>query len=100
MAANMNDAFDAHPTVSMLLLFEVYDGVQAGAGLDLETMKAQFKSLAKVDKYAVVGAPSAAETLITVMDKIIPVDARTFDASDEQAAWQFVGAKPIHRSEV
>ncbi|MBU4530913.1 MAG: STAS/SEC14 domain-containing protein [Desulfomicrobium sp.] len=86
MAATINQAFDERPPVSMLLVFEYYDGLKTGAGLDVETFKSQFRSLAKVDKYAVVGAPSAAATLINVMDNVIPVDARTFDASDQQAA--------------
>ncbi len=95
MSETMNAAFDQHPTVSMLLIFEQYNGVELGAGMDMETMSAQFRSLASVDKYAVVGAPGFAATLINVMDKLIPTDARTFDRSDEQAAWAFVGARPV-----
>ena len=95
MAQTMNAAFDTHDTVSMLLIFDHFDGAEAGAGFDMETLKSQFRALADVDRYAVVGAPDAAETMIAVMDKIIPTDARTFDAGQEQAAWQFVGARPI-----
>jgi hypothetical protein len=95
MATTMNAAFDLHPSVSMLLIFEHYEGTETGAGLDIETISSQFRALAKVDKYAVVGAPSAAATMIRVMDKIIPTDARTFAAGDEPAAWAFVGAHPI-----
>ena len=69
--------------------------MDAGAGWDMNVWKSQFRSLAKVDKYAVVGAPSFAETMINVSDKIIPTDARTFAASEEIAAWHFVGAKPV-----
>lgn len=95
MGATMNDAFDLHPSLSMLLVFEQFEGVEAGAGFDMETVRSQFRSLAKVDKYAVVNAPSVASALITVMDKLIPTEARTFDASEEGAAWAFVGASPV-----
>lgn len=95
MGATMNDAFDMHKSVSMLLIFEHYEGLDAGAGFDMETLTSQFRSLAKVDKYAVVGAPSAASTLINVMDKVIPTDARTFDRYNEASAWAFVGANPV-----
>lgn len=94
MAKIMNDAFDRHESVSMLLVFDQFEGLENGAGFDMDTLKSQFRSLANVDKYAVVGAPSAAATVINVMDKVIPTDARTFDRSDEAAAWIFVGAKP------
>ncbi|WP_322889660.1 MULTISPECIES: STAS/SEC14 domain-containing protein [unclassified Yoonia] len=95
MARLMNAAFDKAEDVSMLLIFEHFEGRETGAGLNWETMKAQFRSLANVNKYAVVGAPDAARTMIGVMDKIIPVDARTFDAAQEAEAWAFVGARPI-----
>ncbi|MDB5658961.1 MAG: hypothetical protein JWS10_1576 [Cypionkella sp.] len=98
MAETMNNAFDVHSSVSMLLIFEQYEGVETGAGFDMETFKSQFRSLAKVDKYAVVGAPSIASTMINVMDKVIPTDARTFERSEELAAWQFVGANPAASS--
>lgn len=95
MGATMNDAFDAQPSVSMLLIFEQFEGLDAGAGFDMETLTSQFRSLAKVDKYAVVGAPSIASTMINVMDKVIPTDARTFERTEEVSAWAFVGANPV-----
>ncbi|MDB5664312.1 STAS/SEC14 domain-containing protein [Cypionkella sp.] len=98
MAQTMNNAFDVHSSVSMLLIFEQYEGVETGAGFDMETFKSQFRSLAKVDKYAVVGAPSIASTMINVMEKVIPTDARTFERSEELVAWQFVGANPAASS--
>lgn len=96
MAATMNAAFDRMESVSMVLIFEEYEGREIGAGMNAETMKSQFRSLSKVEKYAVVGAPSAAEAMINTMDKIIPVDARTFERADEGKAWEFVGAAPIY----
>lgn len=95
--AIMNDAFDVHPSVSMLLVFDQIVGFDAGAGFDKETFTSQFRSLAKVDKYAVVGAPSVAATMINVMEKVIPTDARTFLRSEEAAAWAFVGASSVQR---
>ena len=95
MAETMNAVFDAKSSVSMLLIFDPYEGVEAGAGLDLQTLTSQFRSIVNVDKYAVVNAPSIAATMINVMDKIIPIDARTFTAAEEAEAWAFVGTRPI-----
>lgn len=94
MAARMNAAFDTHETVSMLLIFEGFEGSDTGAAFDIETIKAQFRALGKVDKYAVVDAPSSAAGMIETMGKVIPVEARTFDAGQEAEAWRFVGASP------
>ncbi len=95
MANTMNAAFDANSSVSMLLIFDQYDGVEAGAGLDLQTLRSQFRSVLKVDKYAVVGAPGFASTLINVMDILIPTDARTFKPAEEDEAWEFIGTRPL-----
>ncbi len=95
MGAVMNDAFEIHKSVSMILVFDAFDGVEAGAGFDMETVRSQFRSVAKVDKYAVVGAPTAAATMIKIMDKILPTDARIYASSDEPAAWAFIGAEPV-----
>jgi hypothetical protein len=95
MASTMQDAFDGFDRVSMLLLFDDYEGQELGASLHPGVVTTQLRALANVEKYAVVGAPGGAKALINVMDKIIPVDARTFDRSDEEAAWDFVGARPL-----
>ncbi len=95
MASTMDSAFDRFDGVSMILIFDAYEGQELGAALNLEVLKSQFRALTNVDKYAVVGAPSAAATFIDLMDKVIPVDARTFDRDDEETAWEFVGARPL-----
>ena len=95
MAEVMNAAFDRYDTVSMLLLFDHFEGAEWGAGFDFQTVTSQFRSLAKVEKYAVVGAPGVAATMITVMDKLIPTDARAFAADEAAQAWSFVGTYPV-----
>jgi len=95
MAATMNEVFDSGRTISMLLLFEAFDGAEAGAMFDPENVKSRFRSLAHVEKYAVVGAPTIASAMIAVMDKLIPVDARSFAGEEEAEAWSFVGARPL-----
>ena len=63
-----------------LLLFQNFEGSETGAGMSTEAMKAQLKDLSNAQRYAVVGAPDPAETMINLMDEIVPVVAVTFDA--------------------
>jgi hypothetical protein len=100
MAETMNSAFDAHDKVDMMLLFRPYDGSEIGATFDFESMKASFRSLNSVDKYVVVGAPERADSLISFMDRIIPVDAHTFEPHEVNAAWSCVDAQPLDRARV
>jgi hypothetical protein len=95
MAERTNAAFDRHDTVDMLIVFERFDGQDTGAMFDGEAMKAQFRSLAKVGRYVVVGAPDSARSLIETMGSVLPVKAMTFDAGDEEKAWVELGARPL-----
>ncbi|QFU07483.1 hypothetical protein PARPLA_00947 [Rhodobacteraceae bacterium THAF1] len=92
MAEYMNTQFDTHDKVSMLLIFDRYDGAESGASLDWDVIKSRVRSVAKVDKYAVVGAPEKAGDMVETMSKVLPVDGRAFDTEAE--GWAFVGAKP------
>ena len=94
MAQYMNDVFDKSDKVSMLMRLNDYTGSDATAMFDDDVIASRWRSLAKVDRYVVVGAPAFAEKMIAVMDKIIPVDAKTFDADDEVSAWAYVGTTP------
>ena len=95
MAKYMNDVFDTHEKVDMLLDLTGFTGSDWDAMFDGDVLKSRFRSVSKVGKYAVIGAPAGAARMIAVMDKIIPVDARAFDAPEADAAWAFVGAKPV-----
>ncbi len=92
MAAYMNDQFDALDKVDMLLIFDRYDGSEAGASLGWEAVKSRFRSLSNVRKYVVVGAPDAAASMIEGMGAIIPVKAETYSREEEAAAWRSIGA--------
>ena len=95
MATTMQSAFAAHESVDMLLIFRDYQGSETGAGMNEETIRSQWQALSQVKRYAVVGAPDYAKTLIDVMDKLIPVKAETFPAEKIDEAWAFVGARPV-----
>jgi len=94
MAKFMNAAFDRHDKVDMLLVFERFDGSEVGSMFDMDVIKAQWRSLAKVGKYVVVGAPDAAGTMIETMGTVLPIETRTFDKSELQQAWTYLGAAP------
>lgn len=93
MSETMNEAFDRHEKVRMLLIFHVYDGATTGARLNFETLRAQLRSLANVERYAVVGAPEDVARAIETAGSWTSVETQTFDLDDEAAAWSFVGAE-------
>lgn len=94
MARHMEAVFDRGGEVSILLRMRGYDMGDAIRSSGFETLKAQMRSPWHVAKYAVVGAPPAARTMIDTMAPLMPVDARTFEPEQEAEAWAFVGARP------
>ena len=90
----MNTVFDETDKVDMLLDLSGLTGSDWDSMLDGDVIQSRFRSLSHVGKYAVVGAPDRAASMIRIMDKIIPVNARAFDKAEEDAAWAFVEARP------
>ena len=95
MAEYMNGVFDAADgKVDMLLDLGGMTGRDLDAMFDGDVLKAQLRSWSRVGRYAVIAAPERAAKMIEWADKVIPVDARAFDASEADAAWSFVDARP------
>ncbi|MCG6114006.1 MAG: STAS/SEC14 domain-containing protein [Mesorhizobium sp.] len=90
MADALKPAFERDEEVDILIVMRDYDGIEVGAVFDTKALSAQAQSARHVRKYAVVGAPDWAETMINVMSPISPVEARTFDLEDEASAWVWV----------
>ncbi len=92
MARVMNTAFDTYDEVDMLLVFNTDADSEFGAGLNGEAIKAQFRALTNVRNYCVSGAPDAADSMIKFFDKIMPVNASTFES--EHNALEYLRAQP------
>jgi hypothetical protein len=72
-----------------------FEGLDADAAFDREALGAQVRSLRHVHKYGVVGAPAWVRAMIEFSDFLSPVDAKTFDLSQEAEAWAWMeGAQP------
>jgi hypothetical protein len=97
MAREVLATFEERGEIDMLILLQDWDGISAGAILSRERLETQVRAVRHVRKYAVVGPPGWAATLINGFDRILPVDARTFDSGDEAAAraWLEKGAEAL-----
>jgi hypothetical protein len=89
MAAQVNAAFDAQKRIDMLIIMRNYEGAELGAIFDAEAFKAQLRSARHVRRYAVVGAPAWASTMINLFSPLTPVEEKTFtlDQEREARAW-------------
>lgn len=97
MAKTMNTAFDRMEEVDMLIAFQSDEGAKFGAGLSLEVLKSQFRSVSNVRNYCVVNAPSTAESVVEFFDNLLPIKARSF--SSEHNALEYLRAQPALKNE-
>lgn len=94
MAGTMEAAFAGGGEVSLLLNFENYQGNELGALLDKDVVRTHFKSLSGLKRYAVVGTPGHMDAMLEALNLVIPVEAKTFEKDEIDAAWNHVGARP------
>ncbi|WP_298860212.1 STAS/SEC14 domain-containing protein [uncultured Sulfitobacter sp.] len=95
LAKYMNAVFDRSEKVNMLLDLTGFTGSDWDSMLDGDVITSRFRALSHVSRYAVIGAPEKASKMINLMDKIIPVEAKAFEATQHEQAWEFVGARPV-----
>lgn len=69
-----------------------YEGFDLAAVLDERLLKMKYKAASKFDKYAVVGAKPWMRNFVELINGLIDTEIRTFEASEEAAAWEWVGA--------
>lgn len=81
------EAFDAFDRIDLLLVFDRFEGAEAGAGLNFRSLKANAASLWNVRAYVAAGAPEEAGEMIERIGRMLPVDARTFDTEAEARAY-------------
>jgi hypothetical protein len=76
-----------------LIRMKKFSGFDLLAVLDDDLIKMKFKAIPKVGKFAVVGAKPWMRNLLELFSSVIPAEVRVFDAEDEAAAWEWVGAE-------
>jgi len=94
MSRLLDEAFERHDKISMLLLLDGFGPSDALSSISPKSLATQARSAFNVERYAVVGPPPSAARMIETFDTVSSIDARTFDPGEEDAAWDFVGARP------
>lgn len=93
MSGIVDRAFETHSEVDMLLIMMNYEGSELGAIFSGEASAVQIRSLGRIRKYGVVGAPGWARAAIELSGKVTPVEAKTFDLAELREAWAWMETK-------
>ncbi|PYS86205.1 MAG: hypothetical protein DMF62_16615 [Acidobacteria bacterium] len=89
----LNDAFEGKEKINVLGRLKNWAGFDLVAVLSDQLFKTKYKSLSKVEKYAVVGAKPWMRNFLELINPAIGPTIRVFDTDEENAAWEWVGAR-------
>lgn len=72
-------------------------GAELRAFFDRGYFKMKRGMLERLERYAVVGGPAWLRTSVGLLDPLLKVDIRHFEADEEALAWEWLGAKPVRQ---
>lgn len=90
MASEVTEAFSSVGTIDILIIIELWDGIELGAVFDSRSASAQAQANIHVRKYGVVGAPTWAKTMINLFSPLTPVEEKTFELRNIDQAWAWI----------
>jgi hypothetical protein len=85
--------FERDGKFNVLARMKNFNGFDLLALLDDDYIRMKLKAGSKVGKYALVGAKSWMRNLVELVDPLIGTEIRTFEATEEDAAWEWIGAR-------
>lgn len=90
MSSIADEAMKTHDKIDMLIIMSNYEGSDLAARFDGYAASVQARSVAHIRRYVVVGAPTFAKAMINLSGAVMPVEAKTFDLEQENAAWAWL----------
>lgn len=90
MSAITDESMRIHDKIDMLIIMSNYEGTELAASFDSYANSVKARSVAHINRYVVVGAPTLAKAMINLSGLFLPVEAKTFDLADETEAWAYL----------
>ncbi len=90
MSAITDEAMKIHDKIDMLIMMSNYEGSELAASLNGYASSVKARSVAHINRYVVVGAPTLAKAMINLSGMVLPVEAKTFDLTEEAEAWAYL----------
>jgi len=84
--------FERTEKVNILVRMKNFSGFDLSALLNDDLYRVKFQALSKVERYAIIGAPTWMRNFLELIDPAFSIKIHVFDAENENDAWEWVGA--------
>ncbi|HVW57412.1 MAG TPA: STAS/SEC14 domain-containing protein [Rhizobiaceae bacterium] len=91
----LEGACQLHPKIDVLLRIRDYEGIDWTAIARDWTLLGRNRAIRHIRRYAVVGGPGWIGATIGLFKPFFSLEMRHFDAAEEGAAWEWIGAREI-----
>ena len=88
-------AYANHEKVDLLVRLSGYDGFDWRAVFTASTLRGERQALRHIRKYALVAAPGWMRIMLSTFSPLTSIESRNFEAAEEDAAWAWLGARPV-----
>lgn len=78
---------------NVLARLKGFNGFDLTSLLDDDLAKTKYRAMSKVDKYAIVGPKPWMRNFLELVSPLFSAKIRVFEAPEEEAAWEWVGAQ-------
>jgi hypothetical protein len=78
---------------NVLARMKNFNGLDLLSIFDDDLIRLKLRAPSKIARYAVIGPKSWMRNFLELIDPLLKTEIRTFDASEEAAAWEWVGAQ-------
>ncbi|MGJ8544021.1 MAG: STAS/SEC14 domain-containing protein [Sulfitobacter sp.] len=93
LAGRLNELFDGHEQIDLMIIFDRFEGMDWDAGFNWEAWRADLRSGRNVGRYVIVGAGPLLEEITEAAGRILPLEVESFD--DEIPAWRALDGEAI-----
>ena len=94
IAARFNQSMEHGRRINLLGRIKHVGGAELAAVFNSDYFEMKLRGLRSVERYAVVGGPHWLSRWVAMVDPLMRMEIRHFEAGDEAEAWQWVGAHP------
>lgn len=88
-----------HEAIDLMVRLSGYEGFDWDGIFSAATLRGKRDALRRVRRCAIIGGPAWISTGFGLLGLVAPLESRHFGEADEEAAWEWLGTRPLGDAE-